>query len=151
VDGSGWDRRDILKATAAAGVGSVVFARALSALAAEAGPGAVTPTMVAQAEWVAGISLSDAQRELMLKDLAQLRKDVEALRAIPLDNGVAPALVFRPGADHTIPGGNPERVIERLGSSRKELVDCPNSYHVISLDHDAPMVRERVLAFLRSS
>ena len=98
VDGSGWNRRDILKATAAAGVGSVVFARALSALAAEAGPGAVTPTMVAQAEWVAGISLSDAQRELMLKDLAQLRKDVEALRAIPLDNGVAPALVFRPDA-----------------------------------------------------
>ena len=98
MDGSGWDRRDILKATAAAGVGSVVFARALSALAAEAGPGTVTPTMVAQAEWVAGISLSDAQRELMLKDLAQLRKDVEALRAIPLDNGVAPALVFRPDA-----------------------------------------------------
>ena len=98
VDGSGWNRRDILKATAAAGVGSVVFARALSALAAEAGPGAVTPTMVAQAEWVAGISLSDAQRELMLKDLVQLRKDVEALRAIPLDNGVAPALVFRPDA-----------------------------------------------------
>jgi Asp-tRNA(Asn)/Glu-tRNA(Gln) amidotransferase A subunit family amidase len=98
VNGSGWDRRDILKATAAAGVGSVVFARALSALAAEAGPGAVTSTMVAQAEWVAGISLSDAQRELMLKDLAQLRTDVEALRAIPLDNGIAPALVFRPDA-----------------------------------------------------
>lgn len=71
------------------------------------------------------------------------RRDLPAVRA--------PALVFRPGADHTIPGGNPERVIERLGSSRKELVDCPNSYHVISLDHDAPMVRERVLAFLRSS
>ena len=67
-----------------------------------------------------------------------------------LPNVRAPALVFRPGEDHTIPRGNPERVFERLGSSRKELVDCPNSYHVISLDHDAPMVRERVLAFLRS-
>ena len=54
--------------------------------------------MIAQAEWVAGISLTDAQRELMLKDLAQLRRDAEALRAIPLDNGVAPALAFRPDA-----------------------------------------------------
>jgi len=61
----------------------------------------------------------------------------------------APALVFRPGAD-TRSGGNPERVIERLGSSRKELVTA-QLLHVISLDHDAPMVRERVLAFLRSS
>jgi carboxylesterase len=62
----------------------------------------------------------------------------------------APALVFRPGEDHTIPRGNPDKVYGRLGSSRKELLDCPNSYHVISLDHDAPMVRERVLALLRS-
>jgi len=98
MDRSGWDRRDVLKAAATAGVGSAVFTRALSALAAEAGPGAVTPSMVAQAEWVAGISLTDAQRELMLEDLARLQKDAAALRAIPLDNAVAPALVFRPDA-----------------------------------------------------
>ena len=98
MDRSGWDRRDVLKAAATAGVGSAVFTRALSALAAEAGPGAVTPSMVAQAEWVAGISLTDAQRELMLEDLAKLQKDAATLRAIPLDNAVAPALVFRPDA-----------------------------------------------------
>ena len=98
MDRSGWDRRDVLKAAATAGVGSAVFTRALSALAAEAGPGAVTPSMVAQAEWIAGISLTDAQRELMLEDLARLQKDAAALRAIPLDNAVAPALVFRPDA-----------------------------------------------------
>jgi hypothetical protein len=26
-------------------------------------------------------------------------------------------------------------------------VPCPNSYHVVTLDHDAPLVRDRVLAF----
>jgi hypothetical protein len=26
-------------------------------------------------------------------------------------------------------------------------VPCPNSYHMVTLDHDAPLVRERVLAF----
>jgi carboxylesterase len=61
-----------------------------------------------------------------------------------------PALVFRPGEDHAIPKGNPERVYDGLASSRKELVDCPNSYHVVTLDNDAPMVQQRVLEFVRS-
>lgn len=60
-----------------------------------------------------------------------------------------PALVFRPGEDHTIPRSNPDRVFAALGSDRKELIDCPSSYHVISLDHDAPMLGERTLAFAR--
>jgi carboxylesterase len=61
----------------------------------------------------------------------------------------APALVFEPGNDHAIPRSNPRKVFEALGSERKELIHCPRSYHVITLDHDAPMVRERVLAFAR--
>lgn len=60
----------------------------------------------------------------------------------------APALVFRPGADHVVPRSNPERVFRALGSPRKELVECPRSYHVISLDHDAEAARERVLELL---
>jgi carboxylesterase len=62
----------------------------------------------------------------------------------------APALVFRPGADHTIPRSNAAKVLERLGSAPKTMVECSDSYHVISLDHDAPVVCERTLAFVRS-
>lgn len=61
---------------------------------------------------------------------------------------VAPALVFRPGRDHTIPRSNARRVLDALGSPRKGLVECPDSYHVISLDHDAPMAQARILDFL---
>lgn len=75
--------------------------------------------------------------------LRRARRDLPSVRA--------PALVFRPGRDHTIPRRNPERVYDRLGSARKELVDCPSSYHVISLDHDAPMVGRRVLDLLGSA
>lgn len=92
----GWQRREVLKAAAAAGIGSAVFSRALSALAAEARGAGVTPEMISRAEWIAGISLTDEQRRLMLEDLAQLQKDAAALRAIPLDNAVAPALFFDP-------------------------------------------------------
>jgi carboxylesterase len=58
-----------------------------------------------------------------------------------------PIVVFRSSTDHVIPRSNGLKVLERVGSERKQLVDCPNSFHVITLDHDAPLVRERVLAF----
>jgi carboxylesterase len=60
-----------------------------------------------------------------------------------------PIVVFRSATDHVIPHSNAQKVLARIGSERKELVDCPNSYHVVTLDHDAPLVRERVLEFAR--
>jgi carboxylesterase len=60
-----------------------------------------------------------------------------------------PIVVFRSGTDHVIPRSNAEKLLERIGSARRELVPCPNSYHVVTLDFDAPLVRERVLAFAR--
>lgn len=60
-----------------------------------------------------------------------------------------PIVVFRSGTDHVIPRSNAQKLLERIGSARRELVPCPNSYHVVTLDHDAPLVQERVLAFAR--
>lgn len=56
-----------------------------------------------------------------------------------------PVIVFRSGTDHVIPRGNARKVLRRIGSERKELVDCPRSFHVVTLDHDAPLVRDRLL------
>lgn len=60
-----------------------------------------------------------------------------------------PLVVFRSGTDHVIPRSNAARVLDRIGSDRKVLVPCPNSFHVVTLDHDAPLVRERIRAFAR--
>jgi carboxylesterase len=60
-----------------------------------------------------------------------------------------PVVVFRSGDDHVIPRSNARKTLRRIGSIRAELVECPRSYHVVTLDHDAPLVRERVLAFAR--
>ncbi len=60
-----------------------------------------------------------------------------------------PIVVFRSATDHVVPRRNAEKVLERIGSEHQELIVCPNSYHVVTLDHDAPLVRERVLAFAR--
>ncbi len=58
-----------------------------------------------------------------------------------------PIVVFRSGTDHVIPRSNATKVLRRIGSKRKQLVSCLNSYHMVTLDHDAPLVQERVLAF----
>jgi Asp-tRNA(Asn)/Glu-tRNA(Gln) amidotransferase A subunit family amidase len=88
------ERRDVLRAITAAGIGSAVFGRALEALAAEAPK--VTPEMVRQAEWIAGITMTDAQRAMMLEDLGRSLEGYAALRAVALDNAVAPAFTFAP-------------------------------------------------------
>jgi carboxylesterase len=73
--------------------------------------------------------------------LRRVRRDLPSIRV--------PVLVFVSGEDHVIPKASARRVFERIGSDRKELVPCPRSYHVVTLDHDAPLVCERVLGFAR--
>jgi carboxylesterase len=58
-----------------------------------------------------------------------------------------PVVVFRSDTDHVIPGANARKVLAGIGSQRTELVPCPRSYHVVTLDYDAPLVRERVRSF----
>lgn len=88
------DRRRFLATVAAAGAGSAVFSRALLAALGDAKK--VTPEMVRQAEWVAGLSFTDAERDLMLADIEEAAGDYGALRAVALDNAVPPALAFSP-------------------------------------------------------
>jgi Asp-tRNA(Asn)/Glu-tRNA(Gln) amidotransferase A subunit family amidase len=84
----------LLKALAALGVGPAVFQRALAAEGEKAA--AVTPEMVQQAEWIAGLKLTDEQRKELAAALTQTLREFEAMRAVPLPNHVAPALAFHP-------------------------------------------------------
>jgi carboxylesterase len=77
----------------------------------------------------------------MAEMLRHVRRD---LRSIHI-----PTVIFVSGDDHVIPKGSARKVYERLGSERKELVPCPHSFHVVTLDHDAALVAERVLALAR--
>ncbi|MCH2127013.1 MAG: amidase [Pirellulaceae bacterium] len=85
-------RRNILKALTAAGIGSVVFQKALAARAAEVGT--VTAEMVHQAEWIAGLDLNDEDRETAARSVAQSLEQFTALREISLNYETPPALHF---------------------------------------------------------
>jgi Asp-tRNA(Asn)/Glu-tRNA(Gln) amidotransferase A subunit family amidase len=98
----GWPRRELLKYLAVSGAASAVFGRALVTLA-EDKP-AVTSEMIEHAEWIAGLKLDDGKRKLMIEGLNDTLKDYARLRALSIDNGVAPAIVFDP-APMSEPGG----------------------------------------------
>lgn len=89
------ERRRLVALLAGAGAGAAVFGRALSALA--DGAAKVTAGMVKQAEWIAGVMFTDAERELMLSDLNETAEGLAALRAVALDNAVPPAIAFSAG------------------------------------------------------
>lgn len=87
-------RRDWYKALAALGVGPATFHRALAAQAAKEPE--ITAEMVAQAEWVAGLTLTEDQRKEILSGLRRSARSYKALRAVPLPNHVPPAFAFVP-------------------------------------------------------
>ena len=88
-------RRSVLAVLGSAGIGTAAFQRALAATA-ENGP--VSLTMIADAEWVAGIELTDPQREAVLNAFKFGQKNLELVRPIELDNSQLPGLQFTPFA-----------------------------------------------------
>src|ERR1700691_5804227 len=60
----------------------------------------ITPEMIDAAAAIAGITLSDDQKKMMLEGLTSQRDALTAIRNLHLPNSVAPAFVFDP-----VPGG----------------------------------------------
>ncbi len=89
-------RRHALGCLASIGIGSAAFQRALAAQA--EGSKQVTTEMIASAEWIADIELSEDERESVARALTRNLRSAARLREVKLDAGVGPALVFRPDA-----------------------------------------------------
>ncbi len=105
-------RRQLMGTLGALGVGSPVFQRALAAQV-QGTTTQVTPEMIKQAEWIAGIELPEDARRSIVRSVSRSLSDFEAARGVSLDNGVAPALVFQPDP-WNIPAGPPDRGSVRL-------------------------------------
>jgi carboxylesterase len=74
-------------------------------------------------------------------------------RALPeiqadLDQVKTPVLVFRSTDDHVVDGTSLELLREGLTSTAAEFVTLTDSYHVATLDFDAPLIFERSAAFI---
>jgi Asp-tRNA(Asn)/Glu-tRNA(Gln) amidotransferase A subunit family amidase len=71
-----------------------VFQRALAAQTDEAGK--VTLDMIRQAEWIAGLELTDDQRKAILADVGKAVRDFKAMRNVSVSYDVPPAISFHP-------------------------------------------------------
>jgi Asp-tRNA(Asn)/Glu-tRNA(Gln) amidotransferase A subunit family amidase len=88
-------RRDLLAAVAAVGVGNATFYRA--AVAAAAQPNAeITAEMVKSAEWVAGVTLTDADRKAVAQAINRTLANVAAIRKAGVSYDTAPAFALTP-------------------------------------------------------
>jgi Asp-tRNA(Asn)/Glu-tRNA(Gln) amidotransferase A subunit family amidase len=85
-------RRRVLGTLAGLGLGTAAFQRALAAQAEQAGQ--VTPEMITQAEWIAGVTLTEEDRKAVAGAVERDRRRYETLRAVKLAYSVPPALAF---------------------------------------------------------
>ena len=90
--GRSFSRRHVLAALAGVGVGNVAFQRALAAQAEQAGK--VTPELIEQAEWIAGIQITEDDRKAVADAVQRDQRKFETLRKVDLKNSVPPALSF---------------------------------------------------------
>ncbi|MFO0936775.1 MAG: amidase [Gemmataceae bacterium] len=119
-------RRDLLAALAAVGVGTDPFRRSLVAQAAEQQPNrnpGVTAEMVKQAEWVAGITLSDKERDAVARALTGTMFLVQSARSVPLENAVAPAIYFNPTPGVVPHSSQRGKVVPPTGEVKKPAAD----------------------------
>ena len=70
------------------------FRRALAAQAAQAGT--VTPEMIKQAEWIAGLDLTEDERASTARTLTRSLRSFAELRKVDVGYDVPPALTFLP-------------------------------------------------------
>src|SRR5689334_25169247 len=91
-DDSTLSRRRALSMIGGLGIGSVAFQRALAWQAEQAGK--ITPELIQQAEWIAGITLSDEDRKAIASSVERDQRRYEALRKVELNNSVPPAFAF---------------------------------------------------------
>jgi Asp-tRNA(Asn)/Glu-tRNA(Gln) amidotransferase A subunit family amidase len=90
------DRRSFLGFFAASGLATTLLPGVLWARWQEEPESPITAAMIREAEEVAGLELSDEEREMMRRGLARNLESYEKLRALEIGNEVSPALRFDP-------------------------------------------------------
>ena len=95
----GLSRRSVLTALAGLGVGTTAFQRAMAAQAAQAGT--VTKEMIKQAEWIAGLELTEDERTRTARSVEQSLRSFAELRKVDVGYDVSACTHVFPGTAPT--------------------------------------------------
>ncbi len=139
LSASGLTRRGLFAALAAAGIGSEVFQRAVAAEGDKLTP--ITAERIKEAEWVAGLALTDDDRKAVARTVERWQREFRKLRAVKLDNSVPFPLAFNPA-----PGLPPGQRTGTVAMTEKGAPEKPASEEALAflpLTALAGLVRER--------
>src|SRR5437867_3337510 len=118
------DRRAFMGAFTSIGLGASLLPGVLWAQAQQTQAPEITKEMIANAEEIAGIKLTDEERTAITRNLQQARNNIQQLHQIPLDASVFPAFVFDP-----VPPGEqlPPKMEAKPVRSRVPMMTRPGS------------------------
>jgi Asp-tRNA(Asn)/Glu-tRNA(Gln) amidotransferase A subunit family amidase len=136
----GLDRRAFMAYFSGLGLGGTLFPGVLWARLQDAK--GITRDILDEAETVAGLEFTEAERDLMLEDLRDNLDGYRRLRAISIPNQVRPALSFDPAVpEAALPR---ERRRPRTSAGRRRLaVPAPEALPFLPVTDLAELVRER--------
>ncbi len=89
---------------------------------AAAAQAAITAADIDHAAQIAGLDFEEAERDLMVEGINELREDYAEIRKVPLDNSVSPALHFDP----RLPGFEYDPGLRRFRPSRPPTIPVPD-------------------------
>ncbi|HVX13296.1 MAG TPA: amidase [Pirellulales bacterium] len=105
--------------------------------------------MISDAEWVAGIKLTDPQREAVVNALQWAREDLDHIRAVEFDNSLLPALRFVPFASPAAlpdPRGYQVKAAPVLASQPRSRRDSDEDLAFSSIRQLGQLLRERQIS-----
>mgnify|MGYP002079548127 CR=1 FL=1 len=132
-------RRRLLQAVVGVGIPSLTFGRALVAQVAT--KLAITPEMIADAEWIAGIELDSEQREELTSAVERTLQSMQRLRETPIDADTVPAVVFRPDYFYAQANDHPDNSDESKNAGEHSVQVS------FSLQPDTSQLSDEQLAF----
>jgi Asp-tRNA(Asn)/Glu-tRNA(Gln) amidotransferase A subunit family amidase len=132
-------RRELFSALAAAGLTSPVFQRAVAAQAEKAAP--IGPDTIKEAEWIAGLKLSEVERKTVANIVNSWQHNFRRLREIKLANDVPMPLAFHP-APWLAPGQR-EGTVALTGRTAPARPTADDQLALLPLTDLAGLVRTR--------
>ena len=136
-------RRTLLKSLAVGGVGTLAFQRALTARVVAAGT--VTPQMIEEAQWIAGLELDEKDRSSTASRVQRALNQFDAIRDVDVDYSVPPALHFHVAPQQPAFNG-PLGSVAPSEEVAPALPDSPEQLAFMPLTELAALIRTRKIS-----
>lgn len=138
------NRRKVLQALAGVGIGSIVFQRALAAQVVK--EGGVTAEMIQQAEWIAGLELTDDQRRETAQGLQGTLAQIKSLHTVDVGYLTPPAVYFNPAPNDDPAQFSREGEVRLLDDTPGEKPQTEDDLAFLPVSELAPLIRTRQIS-----